>query len=216
MTVICCTQKLRKELGVKDKELISEPETCAGVGSWYANLLRFGPKKCVLFINAKTCYGVIALNVRRAEIRELGKLLIDRLPLVMRSDGFGDEVIDRVLAEHCDFSIGKATNKRILGYLTDLGRHARYAIELDGSVEQADEIDLTQLVNHIPLLSFDGAYGYDLFSILLTGGIKNADNEYKQKLVEKYRKEFGKEESAKGKIIQFPAVSRGGDGPTYH
>ena len=216
MTVICCTQKLRKEMGVKDKELVPEPETCPGVGSWYANLLRFGPKKCVLFINAKTCYGVIALDVRRAEIRELGKLLSDRLPLVMRSDGFGDEIIDRVLAEHCDYSIGKATNKRILGYLTDLGKHAGYAIEVDGGIEQADEIDLAQLVNHIPLMSFDGAYGYDLFSILLTGGIKNANNEYKQKLVEKYRKEFAVEDSGRGKIIQFPSMPQGGDEPTYH
>lgn len=208
MSVLCCTKKLRKEMGVKDNELVLEPESCTGVGTWYANLLRFGPKKCVLFINSRTCYGVVALDVRRPEICKLGELLLNRLPSVMRSDRFSEEIIERVVSEYREFYIGKGANKSILGYLTDMGRHVGYAIESAGSVEQANEIVAARRVNHMPLMSFDGLDGFELFSILLTGGVRDMNNEYKRKRVEKYRNEFGIVESAERKTLHLSLVPR--------
>ena len=200
MTVLFCTQKLRKELGVKDSKLAPGVEVPSGVGNWYANLMRFGPKKAVLFVNEKTCYAVVALDVKRTEIRDPGSLLLERLPLVMGAGRFSEEIIENVLAQHNAFRIAKSTDRKILGYLTDFGKHLRYEVDDYGGVTNIDEVKAAKSLNRMPLLSFDGATASNLFDILLTGRVRGKTNKYRQKIVDKYRKVFGYAEAGPNEV----------------
>ena len=209
MTILYCTQKLRKELGVKDSELAPGVEAPFGVGNWYANLLRFGPKKAVLFVNEKTCYAVVALDVKRAEIRDLESLLLERLPLVMEAGRFSEEMIESVLAQHNAFRIAKSTDKKILGYLTDFGKHLRYDVDDFGGVTNIDEVKAAKSLNRMPLLSFDGATASNLFNILLTGRVRGKTNSYRQKIVDKYCKVSGYPETGPNEVHSEALIGKG-------
>ena len=47
MTLIRCTKKLQKTLGIKSSDIASELNDSSVFGSWYANLIEINPIYCV-------------------------------------------------------------------------------------------------------------------------------------------------------------------------
>ena len=67
-----CTQRLLKAIGVPPGELADVP---ASADDWYANLLWFDRRKCLLIMHASTLFPLFVSNVSAADLRGLGELV---------------------------------------------------------------------------------------------------------------------------------------------
>ncbi len=127
MPAFRCTGKLLKELGLKKPELIDpHPD------DWHANLLRFGPKKFVLFCSTKTLFTCLTPPVSRAEIRDLDTLFFSALHSAMVAEGFSSASFSYVMAKYKDMEIAKTYDKSVLGSMTD------YLFHIDSIFWHAD------------------------------------------------------------------------------
>ena len=54
-------------MGLKESDLFESEPTQEVLGSWHANLIYVNGKKCVLFVNDKTLFNFIRINLSRAE-----------------------------------------------------------------------------------------------------------------------------------------------------
>jgi hypothetical protein len=101
-------------MGLKKSDLSEETPKFSYLGSWYANLIYIGGRKCVVFTNGKTLFNFIATDVSRAEIRELDSLCyalpevirhLNRMPLNTRKvwdSGIANEQRKAGAQGHCD------------------------------------------------------------------------------------------------------------------
>lgn len=67
--ILRCTRKLLRLLGT---EPAADPGPVPGAGDWYANLLWFDRRKCLLLTHAGTLFSVFEADVRAAGLRGLG------------------------------------------------------------------------------------------------------------------------------------------------
>ncbi len=79
-----CTAKLLALLRVR--ELATAP---AGPEDWYANLLWFDGRKCLLVVHADTLFPVFAADVRAAQLRPLGPWLAATIAGRLPPDALG-------------------------------------------------------------------------------------------------------------------------------
>ena len=79
MRLIHCTQKLFKELAVVPTDPDAAQINPEGLGNWYANLLRFDRRKCVLFTNEKTLYSLLIPGVLKKDLLKIENLFRSHL-----------------------------------------------------------------------------------------------------------------------------------------
>lgn len=70
MSLIRCTKKLQKEMGLKKSDISQNEPSGSYLGSWHANLIYIDGKKCLLFVNDKTLFNFIVPDISREQIRE--------------------------------------------------------------------------------------------------------------------------------------------------
>ena len=93
--IVHCTHKLATFLGVKPGPLPTDGDT------WNANLFACNGRKCLIIVNAHTCYALLSLDVRKAMLTDLPAFFRDLLA----------EQLITEWPEHAD---------AIAGYLTDV------------------------------------------------------------------------------------------------
>lgn len=72
-TVVHCTAKLGKLLAVKPVPLPENPDT------WNAHLFPYNRRKCIIFVHALTGYCLLALDVLKADLRDMPAVFADLL-----------------------------------------------------------------------------------------------------------------------------------------
>src|SRR4030043_1508539 len=119
MRIIHCTRKLLKELDVP----LVEPDKIAlpteGIGNWYANLLRIDRRKCLLFTNEKTLYTFLVPKVLKANLKNMEQEFLINLSYNLQYEGFGLEVINRVMQEYQEIGFAKTMSKSVLGPMNE-------------------------------------------------------------------------------------------------
>ncbi len=129
MIIIRCTGRVRKRFGLKVAGELQDSTTV--LGSWYANLLNFGPQRHVLCISERTCLPVL-VPARNAEFPHrlpeyvgeiLGHLSIPR------------SAIDLEIEEMSVMSVGKTLDRSLLGVMNDFARMASYSLAQESALE---------------------------------------------------------------------------------
>ncbi|GAB4378515.1 MAG: hypothetical protein Kow00121_30520 [Elainellaceae cyanobacterium] len=124
---------------------------------WYADLVRIGPKKLVLFTHATTLFGVVALDVSRTEIRSLDALLRDRLPALLLRLDISPQILDRWGTE----SLYTTTaSRQVLGSMNEQIRSLKFYITQAGGIERCDEVEISLWLSGMIL----SAVNYDKLS----------------------------------------------------
>lgn len=151
MRLLHCTQKLLKELNV-ELTTVNEPQTgLEGVGNWYANLLRFDRRKCILFTSEKTLYSFLVPGVLKKDLMNIGDLFICHLGYNLQYEGFGAEVMERVLHEYKEIGFTKTISKSVLGSMNDLKHGYEFEIYRAGNLERLNILAVNKKVNETPL-----------------------------------------------------------------
>lgn len=79
MTLIRCTTKLRKEMGLKPSDLADSDGAMGLLGDWYAHLFFYARQKCVLFAAEKTLCCFLTPALTHDRIRQLDEVFRDGL-----------------------------------------------------------------------------------------------------------------------------------------
>ena len=118
MRIIHCTQKLLKELG--NPSLADTPTDAKGLCNWYSNLIGIDRKKCLLFTNEKTLYSFLIPNVKKANLKNIVPEFLFNLSFNLQAEGFGLDVISKVMQEYREIKFAKTDSKKVLGSMNQI------------------------------------------------------------------------------------------------
>ena len=82
--VLRCTKKLLAVLGAGRA---AEPGPAPDAGDWYANLLWFDRRKCLLLTHAATLFSIFEADVRAVDLRATRRLVTELVERELRREG---------------------------------------------------------------------------------------------------------------------------------
>jgi hypothetical protein len=147
MRVIHCTRKLLKELDVPLVEPDKIPLPTEGLGNWYCNLLRIERKKCLLFTNEKSLYTFLIPKVLKANLKNIEQEFLITLSYNLQYEGFGLEVINRVMQEYQEIGFAKTASKKVLGSMNQLAFEYEVFIEQKEGLENVKILEMNRDIN---------------------------------------------------------------------
>jgi hypothetical protein len=118
--IIHCTQKLLKELDVPLIEPDKIPSPTEGLGNWYANLIMIDRRKCLLFTNERTLYSFLIPNVLKDDLKNIEEEFLVNLGYNLQNEGFGLDVINRVIQEYEEIGFSRTGSMKVLGAMNQL------------------------------------------------------------------------------------------------
>ncbi|MFP4379160.1 MAG: DUF6933 domain-containing protein [Candidatus Sumerlaeia bacterium] len=150
MQLIRCTAKLRKEMGLKPKDLTSEVPEESRLGQWHANLIYIDRRKTLLFVNDRTLFNFIAPAVSRAQISELDKIFRLMLSCTLADEKVPDSTRELILEEYTEIAYAKSSSRIVLGAANDLAYHYETQILHAGGVHSPLAPQIIRKNNRLP------------------------------------------------------------------
>ena len=167
MNFICCTKKLQKEMGLKEKDLSQFEHTESLLGSWHANLLHINRKKCIIFVNDASLFNFVVLDIPRKYIRNLGVLFKKNLACVLAEEDFEETVIKSILTEYNETDYTKTRSKSILGSMNDLAFHYKHHIIESGGVHSYHIPSIIKKLNRMPMGALKYSYPVEILTKII-------------------------------------------------
>lgn len=158
MSLIRCTAKLLKEMGLSRTQLAPAEPVSPRLGPWHANLIYIDRRKCVLFVNDKTLFNFVVPDLKRAQIRDLAAEFRLWLSCVIRDEGLDEATVSRILSEYETVTYDKTNNRSVLSSMNELAWHYQYAILEAGGVHSPRVPAIIRASNRTPLKAI--GYGY--------------------------------------------------------
>src|SRR4030066_168146 len=158
MRIIHCTRKLLRELDVPLVELDKIPPPTEGIGNWYANLLRIDRRKCLLFTNEKTLYTFLIPKVLKDNLKNIEDEFFINLNYNLQNEGFGLDVINRIMQEYQEIGFAKTMNKSVLGSMNDLAYQYEAQIMGAGGIVNINILQINHIINRTPMSALKYKY----------------------------------------------------------
>jgi hypothetical protein len=156
--IFCCSQKLQKLLGLKEKNL--SPPLADEAAEWYCNLAFFERRKCLIFTHGSTLYTILVLDVKKADLADFGGLFRRRLNAMLLLDNFSREHRELLTRDAPD-SFAKATDRGVIGSMVDHVRICRHLIAHEGGLGRIDVDKLNRFLNQTPMSLIGMEYALD-------------------------------------------------------
>jgi len=167
MRILHCTRKLLKELNVTLVEPDKIPQPTEGLGNWYANLLRIERRKCLLFTNEKTLYTFLIPKVLKANLKNIEQEFLINLSYNLQYEGFGLEVINRVMQEYQEIGFSKTYSRQVLGSMNEFAFEYDYFIRREWGIEKARIFEINKEINRTPMGALKYRYPIEALKNLL-------------------------------------------------
>jgi hypothetical protein len=103
---------------------------------WYANLLWLERRKCLLLAHAGTLFSVFVPDVRAAELRPLGRYVVDVVEAALRAEGLSAGSLGTLDPDA--LQIARTASRSVLGFMNDMAVHIDYAVASAGGLERSD------------------------------------------------------------------------------
>ena len=147
MRIIHCTKKLLKELDVPLVEPDKIPKPTEGLGNWYANLLRIEMRKCLLYTNEKSLYTFLIPKVLKTNLKSIEEEFLIHFSYTLQIEGFGLEMINRVMQEYQEIGFAKTSNRKVLGSMNEFAFEYDYFIRREGGIENVRIFEINKHIN---------------------------------------------------------------------
>jgi len=165
MAQIQCTQKLLKELKVKQEEIQYESPILA---NWYANILLIDRRKCVLLTHQNTLYSVFIPGLKKPDFMHFPEVLGQNVFKNLLKEEIPQAQIEQVLNEFQTLSYTKTSNRSVLGSMKDLAFQINYYVSDDGGLNNINSYELNYHLNRTPMSAIEHTYPIDSFKKLLS------------------------------------------------
>ena len=151
MITVFCSKKLEKFLGEVDVK--SAAEGVPLLGNWNGHSFHVTGKRCLLFLNSKTCYCVLVSAVLKKDIGNFREFFKERLVRQFMDDFKLGEMGEEILRHHLKNIRLSATNndKSVLGTMNQHVQVMPYYTTRFGPVETWDDVSLSCLLNEVPV-----------------------------------------------------------------
>ena len=143
---IYCSNKLETFLGQITPTI--QPTESSILGDWNGNLFTVDKKKCLIFMNNKTCYSVVMTNVLKKEIKDFEQIFKERLIRQLDNDLHINERQEiKIRKELGDVVLSKSNNdKKIIGTINHQVDNLK-CNNFGGRIENWDEVSVTGILN---------------------------------------------------------------------
>jgi hypothetical protein len=124
-----CTKKLLVVLGpgfVVKSAAVVDPQ------DWYANLVSFGGRKCLLLTQAATLFTILAPDVRAPDLRSLQAFVVGLLERELAAENLPTDTFGRLSDEA--LRIATTADRSVLGCMNDMVSLAGELIARDGGL----------------------------------------------------------------------------------
>jgi len=133
---------------------LAESAPAPDLEDWYANLLWFDGRKCLLLTHSATLFSIFEADVRAAELRATGPLVTRLIGRELRSEGlpsgtFADLEPGRVI-------LATTASRSVVGCMNDMAFMCEHAISGSGGLSRTDLAAL----NHRLRRNINSARGY--------------------------------------------------------
>lgn len=137
MSIFRCTEKLLALVGRPDPQT----DGLAPAGDdWYANVIRVDGRKCLLVTHAGTLFSMFVADVRAADLRPLGALVVPVIAGGLSAEGLHPESLGTL--DPAAVLIAKTADRRVVGCMNDLAITCEAAAAGDGGLARLDLADL--------------------------------------------------------------------------
>jgi len=146
-----CTRKLLRLLGT---DQVADPGPAPDAEDWYANLLWFDRRKCLLLTHVGTLFSMFEADVRVADLRDTQRLVIRLIGRELAREGLPATTFGAL--EEQGLIVASTANRSVLGCMNDMAMLCEHAIATSGGLRQADLADLNRALRR----NINSARGY--------------------------------------------------------
>ncbi len=137
--ILRCTKKLRTVIG-GSRFTSSSPEPSPE--DWYANLLWFDRRKCLLLTHAATLFSVLEVDITVADLRGTGALTASLIGRELRNENLPAETFTDIGTG--ELILTDTADRQVLGCMNDMAFTCEYLIGQAGGLRRADFGDLNR------------------------------------------------------------------------
>lgn len=150
--ILRCTGKLLKVLGVRPRP--DEPSAHSGDLDWYANLLWFDRRKCVLLTHARTLFSVFIPDVRKEDVTPVGPFVVRHIEDALAAEALPMSTLGPL--DPASLQIARTASRSILGCMNDMAWMIENDLLSSGGLGTAD----IAAVNHRLRRTINSPSGY--------------------------------------------------------
>lgn len=131
--ILRCTNKLLAVLGAGRA---AGPGPAPDAEDWYANLLWFDRRKCLLLTHAATLFSIFEADLRAVELRATHRLVTELVERELRREGLPPATLGNLRAQQ--LILAKTADRSVRGCMNDMAFHCEVAISDAGGLAHFD------------------------------------------------------------------------------
>ena len=140
--ILRCTNKLLAVLGASRA---AEPGPTPDAEDWYANLLWFDRRKCLLLTHAATLFSIFETDVRAADLRATHRLVTELVERELRREGLPPATFGNLRSQ--ELLLAKTADRSVLGCMNDMAFLCEAAISDAGGLAHIDPGELNHALH---------------------------------------------------------------------
>ena len=137
--ILRCTKKL---LAIIGPALVGEPAPVPDADDWYANLLWFDRRKCLLLTHSATLFTIFEADVNATGMRATRHLVTCLIDRELRGEGLPPGTFGDLGSE--DVILAKTADRSVLGCMNDMAFHCEVIITNSGGLAHTDLAELNR------------------------------------------------------------------------
>ena len=142
LVILRCTRKL---LAVLKTGTGSGPEPEPGPEDWYANLLWFDRRKCLLLTHSGTLFSIFEANLLAADFRDTGNLVTRLIGRELAAENLPANTFGPPDAQH--LIVARTADRSVLGCMNDMALMCEYAVVDSGGLPHVDTAELNRALH---------------------------------------------------------------------
>ena len=128
--ILRCTQKFLDFIRVAKKDISVVPADAAQtLHDWHAHLFYLNRQKHVLFSHSTSLFFVVAFNVFKKDMIDLGSFFTKNLARCLYYEEFKADEINRIVGAVKETDLSLTNNRRVLGSMNDLIKQYKCVID---------------------------------------------------------------------------------------
>jgi hypothetical protein len=149
--ILRCTKKL---LAIISPALAAEPVPAPDAEDWYANLLWFDRRKCLLLTHSATLFSIFEADVRASDLRATRDLVTRLIERELRRENLPSSTFGDLRQE--EIILARTADRSVLGCMNDMAFLCQEAITRSGGLRRTDLAALNQSLRR----NINSARGY--------------------------------------------------------
>jgi hypothetical protein len=158
MTTVFCSKKLEKFLGIIESEPL--PDYTNRLGNWNGHLFAFNRKKNLIFMNDRTAYCFVLLNIKKSDVKAFANLFRESLVNQLFNDlRISERQEIEVRKWVSEIQLARTNNNRkILGTMNDFIQNIKAIADQQGGLHYLTNLSVGDgLNNYLIGTRFEGA-----------------------------------------------------------